>query len=364
MRKAPSAKRRKTSGPKRPVATAKRRSPANGNVQKSIMKMRHPFHAGTHQPKIPDDSVAHSLSRVMQNVSEIQNAAGQNVMHVLIHPSLGIGCSVIGDINAYAGRNVTPLGFPNQQLHFDGTEIWSASAGDEVAITNGSDIVKKRLISQGFRCALNNVEEERDGWFEVCRIHDTKAFVTEFRLGSIDGGGTNYTEMGLMATAGGSLTMDAKLAGLEMTQLPGYETGLLKDIHKREFKLNPISHTMPWSDLYPRYQMTPPDDLNWDHTDEQIEFNLNNAKGKDFYEAAMDLNHDFVYIRIHPRTNTGSGNANGSKLITHLIQSWEFCLGADSEFASFQTPAPGVAGISKVIGGLNDNPQATKSRNG
>lgn len=359
------SRKRARPGPSRPVASKKRRITPVSHSAKSVHKIRNPFSKLTDVAKIPDDSVSHSLARTLQHVSQIRNAADVGTMHILLHPSMGIGCSVFGDVDAYGDRTVSYLGFPDQQLHINAYEAALAGGGEGVELKNGSEIAKWRIVSQGLRLSLNNVAEENDGWYETCRIIDDKDIKANWCIAPVDNKPSNitqYEQCGLGGTdaIGGMVTV---LDGLSLIEQPGYQTGLLKDLGKKEFKLNPVGNAMDFQEMYDSYQLTEGSQADFFHNTDKgvIQLQSNNAKTKNVFDSMQDHNHDMVYIRVHPRANTGGKNA-GSAMIAHLVQNIEFCLGPTSQFVAFQTPSPGMAGIGKIIGGINDKAEAERGR--
>lgn len=357
-------RKRAASGPVSNARAKKRRVAPSSHANKSIHKMKHPFSKVTDGAKIPDDSVTHSLSRTLQHVTEIQNAVGVTTMHILLHPTLGIGASVIGDASAAAARNVTYLGFHDQGMVVNGTNWKGAGVGTSQNLLNNTQQGMWRLLSEGFRLTLNNVSEENNGWFESCRIVDTKNLTDEWCLACADNTGTDYTQMGLGIREDGVAGMDTKLASLQMIEQPGYTNGNLTDLGKIEFKLNPISKTIGWNQMFARYQGTEGTDFTYNAADDIIDFTASTPGNKQVFESMMDFSHDMIYIRIHARDNTGVAPNTGSKLIAHIVQNVEFQLVPESDFVSFQTPSPGVKNIETVIAGLNDNATPTKNRTG
>jgi len=147
------AKKARTT-PKRIPNTTVRSSGANTHHQ--VMRM--PFSVATSQPKIPDGKVASSLSRRLQKVCQLHNAAGEDTLHIVMVPSLGVCGAVYGSDDDKGARSFSPIGFSGQTVGLQGGEI-----GDQGKVKNLSGISHWRIVSQAMKFQLNATEEENDG---------------------------------------------------------------------------------------------------------------------------------------------------------------------------------------------------------
>jgi len=357
--------KRKRSTTNRRVVPRKRAKPLT-LVDRSIHKMHHPFSRMTDQPKIPDDSCVNSLSRSLRNVSQVRNAEEVDVMHVLFYAGLGIGCTIFGAEETYGPRPQKFLGFPNSQLTMDGTDMQNAEDGVNAVLKHTEKCTHLRTVSTGMKVTLNNVPEESDGWVEVVRIKDDQDLVSDWCLASVDDTqAVDFTECGLGARTSSATSpgMDAKLASIDMVNQPGYEKFLLRDIHKKEFRLNPVTNCCRWRQLSTDYQLTKGDENDFSYNGYQVmDFKSNNAKTKDAYSALMDSNFDMIYLRIHPRKHKPESNKfAGSSMIFELAQNNEFQMAPESNLKKFQTMGLKHPKIDHIIGKMNDDISPTKS---
>jgi len=103
-------------------------------------------------------------------------------------------------------------------------------------LTDYSNIAQWRIVSQAMKFKLVNTDEENDGWWEACRIPyeaelDTLALADQG--GDLSAGTHNTNHLALYREKIPIAYTDS------MVEIPGYMCGLLKDLHKHEFKLQP-----------------------------------------------------------------------------------------------------------------------------
>jgi hypothetical protein len=330
------------------TVTRKAKSPASNT---SFQVMKHPFSNATEHPKIPDGGCTHSLSRRMQNVDEIQNGASA-YMYVVLHPSLGIGCSVYGTNSA---NTWDYFGFPNHDVGFDCS---SCSTDGRRGIVNQSGISKWRIISQGLRLQLINAEEKNDGWWEAMRISNPNDPFNHWALNQTNNTRNVNTETGLCIKNNG--TFAQYLDDITWADGKGYTTGLLKDLHKTEFKLNPCSDEIPLIELQQNYAVdagaAPVG--SFDIADGQGQFVRTDGDTKAMYDALMDNNHDMVVLKLHCNT------VEKSRFVLNVIANQEYCFHPDSTLAHFMTGTSKSKNTNGVIAQLSGKKMAHKPRSG
>jgi hypothetical protein len=350
-------RRRRTA--KKPLVTTVKRKTKASPTMSSFQVLKNPFSNATEHPKVPDGGCTHSLSRRMQNVNEIAIKAGEPYMYVVLHPSLGIGCSVYGHANS---NNWNYYGYPNHDVGFDITSM--ATAGRRGAV-NQSGISKWRLISQGLRLELINAAEENDGWWEAIRLANPHDATNHWALSQTNNDRASQNEVGMCIREGGSFK--SYLDGITFADGKGYATGLLKDLHKHEFKLNPCSDEIPLIDLQTNFAVDAGGAGvgSMTITSGQGEFIRVDGDTKAIYDALLDSSHDMVVLKLHCRPNTETlPLVNGSRFILNTISNQEYCFHPDSNLAHFMTKTLKDKNTSTVIAKMSDNNTAHKPRSG
>lgn len=349
------AKRRKVSTTPKRIS---KKVVATGGANAHFNVMRRPFSTATAQPKIPDGKVATSLSRRLQKVTQIQNAVGESDIDIVMVPSLGVMGTVFDTTYNTGGRNHRPIGFSGQTVGMNGLQLENPTG--ENNIINNTGVSHWRVVSQALHLTLNQTEEENDGWFEACRFNfSTNAIQWGFR--NLDDNVLDLSSIGLFPDNQFQNQVLNPLAG-NMVEQPGYQTGLLKDIGKLEFKLNPKGNATEFQNLNSEYRMKDASDTLlgiWDAAQGTFGFSKNNSETVPITRDLIDQNYDAIFIRLHCRTNNGT-TSNGSKLILNAIQNIEFCFSPDSDLATFQTPNVAHKKAAEVQDAMNNNHGASQ----
>ena len=355
-----SAKQQKTTTKK-----AKKRQPVSGAQSHHAVRMR-PFSNATSQPKIPDGSLTSSLSRRLQNVVQISNAngtLGSNIMHMIFAPTLGVPIAIANTVNGATYRGLSSvdpsfIGFPNQTVGFEASigpnfnPSWPLDVGQTLNLTNTSAFSKWRIVSQGLRMELNAVDDENDGWFEVCRFNwrnDNEDLV----ITSLDNSLTD-NKVGFAPSPNVPHLFD-----MAMVEQPGYKTGLLKDIKKYEFMLHPQKGDHDPVNLEHINSIKEGVDCVRDSNTKYTRLN-NTSNSSNLKNQVVDHNMDWIYIRFHPRNATAPGG--GSKLIVNAIQNLEIAFDPQSDFAAFQTLNKADKKVAAITDSINNNPDGMNRR--
>lgn len=330
------------------------RSPVKGSAATSHHAvMRMPFSTATAQPKIPDGKVATSLSRRLQKVVQIQNAVGSETVDIVMVPALGVCGSIYGSTNPQGGRSYECIGFSGQTVGLSGTDL-----STQTRVNNNSAISDWRIVSQGMKFQLNQTEEENDGWFEAVRF-SARIDYGLWVLANLNNA-LNQGSMGLFPGDGFKTALLDNLAA-NMVEHPGYTTGLLKDIHKHEFKLNPKTQSVDFKPMKSTYSTVDAGGATigtWDNIDKELEFTNFVPETQELFNDLLDHDYDMIFLRLHCRANNGSNSA-GSKLIMNAIQNIEFCFAPESDLSAFQTPNTKHKTTEHVVDSLNDRVNAT-----
>lgn len=252
-------------------------------------------------------------------------------------------------------QQVSFLGFPGQTIGFEavvgGSPKWPLIAGDSCDLTNTGGFAAWRVVSQGLRIELDAADQQDDGWFEACRFNWRREN-RDIVFTPLDGT-TSSTAIG--AAPNPNLP---DLYASAMVELPGYKTGLLKDLKKMEFHLHPQK-----GDHDP-VLLTKTNHLSNSKGDLSIDagaFNFRleeTAMGNSVVNQVVDPNMDWLYIRIHPRTVANGG----SKLIMHMTQNLEINYDPASDLAAFQTINKRDPKVEKVVDGINNVQDAGRPR--
>lgn len=314
--------------------------------------MRMPFSTATSQPKIPDGKVATSLSRRLQKVVQIQNANGAATIDLVMVPSLGVCGVAYGSTNPQGTRVFEAIGFSGQTVGLDGSGLPGTNR-----VSNIGSITNWRIVSQGMKFQLNQTEEENDGWFEAVRFNAALDYA-QWGLANLD----NTLNNGSLGLFPGvhfkSLVVDPLAAN--MVEHPGYTTGLLKDIHKHEFKLNPKTNSVGFKTLKTVYSTIDAGGAaigTWDAPNAMLTFSNFKPETEELFNGVLDHDYDMILLRLHCRANNGT-TSNGSKLIMNAIQNIEFCFAPSSDLVTFQTSNVSDKRTSSVVDELNDRTQA------
>lgn len=367
-KRATSRKRAKTPVRRRRLTTTttktkKKRKTASKKFTASDAQLAvymNPFARITKQPKIPDGKTTESLGFSTQAVRELQvnnGTAGavhgiKDQMHILLFGGQNCGCLVWNDqasafvdfdtagtawtVNYYAGYNHA-IGYTDSN-DFNTNGITGAGAGSSGLITREDKYAMWRLVSQGMRLSLLNNDEENEGWWEACRIYNPCS-VNDWIFSEHDaapGDKSAYTVIphGVMN----------KIVADDISNTNSYSTGLLRDIGKVAFKLNPIKeeHDPQWQ----RASWSPDSEVaDYKHSDTPgagteghfFTFNAGANHVKNYLEEIIDQSHDMVYVRIHGRDTGAGGALMSSKLHLNVISNQEIMFENDERESRFQS---------------------------
>ncbi|AXH78027.1 MAG: hypothetical protein QKB75_gp5 [Bacilladnaviridae sp.] len=364
--------KRRATAKKQPASSVKKQ--ASGGTAAAHHQVRmHPFSKATQQPKIPDGELTTSLSRRLQAVYQLTNGngnLGDDYMDVVFAPTLGVPLVASGSTEGVSVRNASANqasyhGFTGQTVGFT-LQNTSGSVPQVIPSTgpltrkyefhNECGFAKWRIVSQGVRFDLTNTDEENDGWWEACRFN-WRRLNSDLCITPLDGSKTD-TILGVAP----SHQVAMHLRTISLPEQSGYETGLIKDIKKHEFMLHPQSGTHDPVELDLQYNIEEVTGFNVDVNAQQLTLVDGSADSGRIKDTTVDSNLDWMYIRFHPRTNTGAGSANGSSLLTSMIQNIEVAFNPSSDFATFQTINKLDARAKKVTDEINNVSRASKKR--
>lgn len=368
-------RKRATSGPAK-VTRVKKAVVGNSSAAAHHAVRVAPFANTTPQPKILDGAIKSSLSRRLQAVGAFKNSAnnplGQSIMHVIMAPTLGLGATVFGSEEGHTYRGGSTkdpayLGFNGQTVGWAQTNAagavaptWSAnpSIAEMQGFKNLGGFNQWRIVSQGLRMELTNTDEENDGWFEACRFNWSNRY-DQLALTPIDGSVT----LNKVVAAPEENILHQLLQPMAMVEQPGYKTGLLRDLKKVEFQLHPKNVAHPIVHVRETFMLHNQDDMDFQTDTKTHRFDNESALAVQAAEELIDRNMDWVYIRLHCRTNNG-GTSAGSQFLFNAMQNVEMAFSPSSDFATFQTPNNAHIKTEKITGEMNMDMSASSRRRG
>jgi len=307
----------------------------NGTAAQSLAIYRNPFSMSPGQPKIPDGKAVMSIgSKVQVSAQLLNEASGDDILHVLLYPGLTQGMVVWGDASQQGTRGFTAYGY-NNHMTYDITDPFAAGVGADGNISSNDNINEWRLVSQGLKLSLLNTDEENDGWFECIRYKDSfQANENGFYSG-------DNVETTNNAVYGPDLTLGTSLANKNLVNSPTYISGSLNDIDKYQFQLQAQSEQHNFRRLPERWYVENGTDFGVvAGVNDYLTLQGDTAQCHSIQDSLVDQSFDAVYIRIHCRANAGTSNNTGSKILAHLISNQELVYDEDQNEHKFMTQTP------------------------
>lgn len=289
-----------------------------------------PFSRATKQPKIPDGKVTESLGFQTQAVGEM--ISNQNIVHCLLYGGIDAGLMFLGDTvsaAAYTGSQSHVVGFTGS----NGVDWASVGIGGGV-IDMLDDYSQWRLVSQGLKLALLNPVEQDDGWWEAVRVTEPLATI-DYILHTKD----SSKDEGILGTVAPQGLLD-RFANKNLVNERSYATGLLRDIHKHAFNLHPQKDEHDFSQQTDKYTLEASDVTVVNATDVVASLGIGRKNVQGLIEQVIDTSHDFLYIRIHGRTD----NASRSRLHYNVVANQEIQFGIDEKESRYHTRSSNIGG--------------------
>lgn len=331
----PAKKGKKASKAKRSMAGPKpvRKNNTAGAHSKHFSVIANPFSKATQQPQIPDGRMLESLPRRCQIVTEVKNniTVGDDPTYILLAPSLGLAFCAYQDTNVPGNLDTSVYSLQNR-----GVTLRKDTANSK--FSNYNDIAKWRIVSQGINLKLNNVEDENDGWYEACRFnHDWVPSELTIRGGDNAAAPIAQDEDVVLCPASSTFidTGSIKVIGDNMVEQRGYESGLLKNIHKRMFQLHNNTSAIRPRDLQATYAYGA--EVTFNATDSQAAM-TDVAENRQLVDAMWHNDYDCVLIKLYSRKNTGAAGQTGSSLIVNAIQNLEIGYSPTSDLSTYHLP--------------------------
>lgn len=307
---------------------------AANEIKNQLHVFHNPFADTTSQPKIPDGKCNDSLGFSTQAVQEIQNAASESTMHLLIYAGMNAACIV--DKCAQATRGSRTYYIP----HFSGSGNcdWDDAQNgttDAFNVRNTANYGQWRCVSVGAQLKLLNPVDQDDGWWEAIRIspeHNN----SEWFLTTTENGGNAGAANGTVAPVG---LLQGILSSDSLVNENSYSTGLLRDLHRVQFECH---GKLDYHDFHQNRNeihiesaaITSIDNA----VDFETQFNLGYDCVKDLVDQWTDPGYDMIYLRLHCRANTPlSTTFLGSRFHLNVMENQEIIYDTFADESRYHT---------------------------
>ena len=345
-RRAPSRKRATRSSPKKRSYSKTRttysqkkkytpkpmKQPALSDTIRGSMEIyNNPFSQANGQAKIPDGKALLSVGARAQVSAQLQNAVGQDTLHVLLFPGISEGMVVFNDIGQVNTRGFTGYKY-NNHLDFNMVIPYNGGTTQKGDITCNQKIGSWRTVSQGLKLSLLNTDEENDGWFEAIRLQGEGERAENYGWYS---GGSAASETDVVF--GPRLNYGNLLTAKSLVNSPTYMSGSLQDLGKHTFKLNPTTNDHDFKEISTFMTVEPPAVSATPLGNRELFMIDNTTDNHNIIDSLIDQSFDRIYIRIHCRSNTGAGSTTGSKILAHLCTNHELVYDEGESEHKFQT---------------------------
>lgn len=330
---------RQRAAPKKRRATSVRRRTttaltSKGEIAKHLTVYHDPFSMATKQPKIPDSKLTESLGFTTRAVDEIRAGDGSDgILHMFLVGGQNAGIHILNEARfvddpAFTSDRVFTIPYISSN-NIDINSL-TVSGGN---VTTLDDYARWRLVSQGLKLTLLNVDDEDDGWWEACRV--TEPIDTSEWYLQPGANGTSTT--GAVLTPGGLVT---SFASRNIVNDRSYCTGSLRKIHEHKFELHPIGDD---HDVRPQFTTSAFGGGDIDNAESLplesvFQFTEGSIKALEFIESKVDWSFDMIYIRIRGRVST-TGETR-SKLHMNLVSNQEIVYGTGEREARWHTTSP------------------------
>lgn len=324
-------------------------------VAADLHMLHNPFADTTTQPKIPDGKVNDSLGQTFTDVFELNNKQDAPIMHLLMYAGKFSQLISEGSTNEQLSR-----GYGTQRFQTAGFINWltarlvqfnEGGTPDNTTqriVNDPSQHGLWRIVSCGMQLKLLNAQEEDNGWFEAVRI--TQPMNSASYVLTTDHTDATATDAqnneGIIIPYG----FLEELKNADLANDPSYSTGLLRDLHRVQFECH---GKLDYHDFKQGKKQ-----LAFDFQDEGVgadtavpgkfvkargdmRFNGGSTEVMELADNFIDPSYDMVYVRLHCRTNDGTGSL-GSKLHCHLTSNQEISYAQSNAFNRFQTKSDTV----------------------
>lgn len=268
------------------------------------MAYRNPFSAGN-APKIPDGKCVQSLGVKKNATIPYDFVAEQTTVDIVLMPGLNNPLFMLGKKADKTKTASSKYGFasPNTRYTLEGFDATTGVPGANAKSVQKADheVAKWRLVSGGLKIQSLTDCDDDGAWFEAFRFSPQAA-------------NDLFAPKGLDETVWvepkDDLFGNAQLDSL--SEKGNYFAGKLNQLGRYPMKLN---------------------EVNASH-------DFVNCANIVALEQALDMNMDFLYIRIHGKpapTAAGTSCCSGTKLLLNLVMNYELVLAEQNVMHKLQT---------------------------
>lgn len=281
-------------------------------------------------------------------------AIGSGMMHIMMFGGQNCGLIARGDVQGQHRSENTSL--PLKGNNATRTRVVGFTGSNDVdwrgVNANGGTVKFEdeyaywRLVSQGLRLNLLNSVEEDDGWWEAVRCKEP---MNTLDWALMTRGSSTDQEKGCLVPA----NLLSQSEYLDFVNENSYSTGLLRDLHKHTFTLNPILDRHDFEQQMEDLKLDT-DDCGTEYVGnngDMLTFNGGEHGAQRLINQTVDKGYDIIYIRIH-------GRAAGSPTRLHynITSNQEVVFPTMGRESRFQTS-------TAHVGNMNDHSSARGQQN-
>lgn len=344
--KSPARKLTKRKTPTKKRKTTKRKS--TKAVDPNLASYVNPFSNLTSQPKIPDGKPSESVGLTFRDVTQVIQASPANPVMFALVPALGYCCIVQNDQTSQviAGPDEIKTNvrqFTDAPGSFDISGIAGGPVPDGTTVAHDTtDVAHWRMVSAGLRISLLNAAEEDDGWWEATNfIIDDEA-----RFWGIIPRLTDSSENSLL-TPNGQIFNNRNT---DFSNTRGYQTGLLRDLHKHVFRCKPCMEDHDFHDLRGDFRLDA-GEMEFTPGPDYLQFQPGSQTFRDMSKELVDNSFQITLIRCY-----GRGQDPPSRFHVDSQANYEFIYSREANESKFHTAAAFHDDFKNVTTGLRRDP--------
>ena len=316
-------------------------------AMKHIAVFRNPFSNASLTPRIPDGKAITSQGLKFNLRAEFDvDVAGTRVF---LQPA-AICPAFYSTVPTAAAPSPRHWAFVNKQLH--NYQVTTSTENPDKTFTQPSTtaIHKWRVVSYGLHVSLLNNTDSNDGWWEAFRLNTSK--------------NPEYWDVGYNLTDPTAVTpfvisTDNKLdlTTENVTNLPSYTTGLLRDIKNVEFSLHPDGCEHDFKESPGTIALQDADVKTYANSGEgelkiidsaatftAHRIQKSSGASKEFIDAMVDDGYDTICVHLHGRTSAEVK----TRVLVHIVQNIEVVYDDRAINARFHTRTPIHSGFEKI----------------